>query len=284
MEPFTIHPDTTVGPARLTIADTERALAFYVGVLGMQAEQQGATTLLSVGAGPLLILDERPDAPARPPRSTGLYHVALLMPSRRELARVLRRLAEERYPIAGASDHLVSEALYLDDPDGNGLEIYADRPRSAWPRAGDEVRMSTEPIDIDGLLAELDDTPWTGLSAGSIVGHMHLNVADLGSAQSFYCGILGFDLMQRFGSSALFLSAGGYHHHLGMNTWAGVGAPPPPADALGLRYFGVRLPDQAALAQVVDRVRAAGIELEELPDGLLVRDPSRNGVLLSTQS
>src|SRR5262249_53780909 len=158
-------------------------------------------------------------------------------------------------------DHLVSEALYLDDPDGNGIEIYRDRPRAEWPRSGGRIRMATDPLDLDGIVAELDrdDRPWDGLAPATVIGHVHLHVADLRAAEAFYHGVLGFDIITNYGGSALFVSAGGYHHHLGLNTWAGVGAPPSPADAAGLRRFAVVLPDPGALEQVAARVRQASI-------------------------
>ncbi len=277
-----IDERTAVGPVRLTVADLGRALSFYEGVLGMRGVQQpGGDYLLSAGGPTLLSLEERRGARPKPQRSTGLYHVAILMPSRAALARVIARLAETRYPVTGASDHLVSEALYLDDPDGNGIEIYADRPRSAWPKSGSEVRMTVDPLNIESILGELGEPePWAGLPAGTTIGHVHLHVSDLRSAEAFYVGLLGFEVMQRFGNSALFVAAGGYHHHLGLNIWAGVGAPPPPADAVGLRHYAIRLPDAAALEAVVARLRAAGLPLEECCAGLLVRDPAQNGVLL----
>lgn len=285
MSKFEIAADLALGPAEFTVADIGRSLAFYGDVLGLQAREAGdgsRVVALSAGDEPLLLLHELPGARRKPARTTGLYHLALLTPSRHELARTLARLATARYPLSGASDHLVSEALYLDDPDGNGLEIYADRPRSAWPRSGREVRMTVDPLDVDGLLAELDGTPWEGMAAGTTVGHVHLHVADLAATEAFYGGILGFELMQRF-PGALFMAAGGYHHHLGLNTWAGQGAPPPPSDAAGLRRFSVLLPDGAALEEVAGRVRAAGLPAEALPEGLLVRDPSQNAILLSTR-
>lgn len=278
-----IDTHTMVGPVRLAVASLERALGFYQGVLGMRgARQPDGGYALSAGGPPLLTLDERPGARPKPQRSTGLYHLAILVPSRADLARVIARLAEARYPITGASDHLVSEALYLDDPDGNGIEIYADRPRESWPTAGREVRMTVDPLDLEGVLGELGGAsgPWAGLPAGTTIGHVHLHVADLRAAEAFYVGVLGFEVMQRFANSALFLSAGGYHHHLGLNIWAGVGAPPPPPDSVGLRHYAVRLPDSAALDAVVCRVRSAGLPCEETPEGLLVRDPAQNGVLL----
>lgn len=282
MSKFTIAAELALGPAELTVADIGRSLAFYGDVLGLRASEAGdgaRAVALAAGDEPLLLLHERPGARRKPARTTGLYHVALLTPSRRELARTLARLAAARYPLSGASDHLVSEALYLDDPDGNGLEIYADRPREAWPRSGREVRMTVDPLDVDGLLAEQGDAPWTGMAPGTTVGHVHLHVADLAATEAFYGDILGFELMQRY-PGALFMAAGGYHHHLGLNIWAGQGAPPPPADAAGLLRFTVLLPDDEALAEVAARVRGAGVPAEALPEGLQVRDPAQNTILL----
>ncbi len=286
MESLTIHPATALGAVHLTVADLDRSARFYTDVIGFRTLRRDAASLVLTadGATPLLALYESPGARPKPRRATGLYHFAILTPDRRALARSLRRLAELRYPITGASDHLVSEAIYLDDPDGNGIEIYRDRPRDAWPRHGAEVRMAVDPLDFDGVLAELrdDDQPWDGLDPRTCIGHVHLHVADLRAAYAFYCDLLGFELMQRFGDSALFVSAGGYHHHLGLNTWAGVGAPPPPPDAAGLRFYEIKLPDQAALDQVVSRVQAAGVPLEQTTHGWLLRDPSQNGVVLTT--
>jgi catechol 2,3-dioxygenase len=286
MTAFSIDPGTTVGQAALTVADLQRSERFYTEVLGMRVLCRGdkTLTLTADDATPLLDLLELPGARPKPARATGLYHFAVLVPSRLELARSLRRLAEMRYPLTGGSDHLVSEALYLDDPDGNGIEIYRDRPRDEWPRRNGQLLMATDPIDIDGILGELehDDRPWNGLDRGTRMGHMHLHVADLHAAEAFYSGVLGFDVIVRYGPSALFVSAGGYHHHLGLNTWAGVGAPPAPAGSAGLRWFMVRLPNADALDQVVGRVREAGLAVEEIEAGLLVRDPSHNSVVLTT--
>jgi catechol 2,3-dioxygenase len=285
MASFSIHPNTSIGAAHLTVADLERSRRFYVDVLGFrELERQGTTlTLTADGATPLLALTELPGAPPKPARATGLYHFAILVPSRLDLARSLRRLAELRYPLSGASDHLVSEALYLNDPDGNGIEIYRDRPRAEWPRLNGQIRMATDPLDVDGILAELhrDDRPWDGLAPATTIGHMHLHVADLRAAEAFYHELLGFDIMLSFRGSALFLSAGGYHHHIGLNTWAGVGAPPAPPGSAGLRYFVVRLPNADALDAVLERVRAAGVATEESEAGVLVRDASGNALMLA---
>jgi catechol 2,3-dioxygenase len=287
MNDFSIHPDTTVGPVALTVADLQRSEQFYTAMLGLRVRDRTASqrTLTADGATPLILLTEVAGARPRPPRTTGLYHFAILVPSRLELARSLRRLAEMRYPLTGASDHLVSEALYLDDPDGNGIEIYRDRPRQEWPFRNGQLQMTVDPLDVDGILAELehDTRPWEGIARETTLGHMHLHVADLRAAEAFYCSVLGFDLVVRYGPSALFISAGGYHHHIGLNIWAGVGAPPPPADAAGLRYFVVQLPNQDALGDVIQRVQAAQLSFETTPAGICLHDPSSNQVVLAVQ-
>jgi catechol 2,3-dioxygenase len=275
-----IHPATRLGAVHLTVADLERSLAFYQAVLGFQVQARGAGTAdLGAGREALVVLTEEPGA--RPVRHhSGLYHFAILTPSRLALARVLRNLiaTETRF---GGSDHLVSEALYLSDPDGNGIEVYRDRPRSTWTYARGQLTMDTIPLDYPGILAELgaDPTPWTGLEPGTVLGHMHLHVADLPGAVRFYRDTIGLGLMTTFGEAAAFLSAGGYHHHLGLNTWAGVGAPPPPPGSVGLRHFVVVLPSAAERDRLRQRLADARVAVEERVDGLFVRDPSQNGVL-----
>ena len=280
-----IHPGTVIGYVHLTVSDLGRSLAFYQNILGFRLHRRdGNIARLGSGGPDLLLLTEQPGARPRPPRTTGLYHFAILVPSRADLARALLHLVETHTTLQGLSDHLVSEAIYLADPDGNGIEIYSDRPRVAWQFEGTLLRMVTKPLDVDGLQSELSgrDDAWSGLSAETVIGHMHLHVANLAEAQAFYVGVLGFDIMQRYGSQALFVSAGGYHHHIGLNTWAGVGVPPPPPDAAGLRTFVVRLPDEVELARLTSRVREARVTFEETPDGVLVRDPSQNCLLLAS--
>jgi len=277
-----IHPQTFIGTVYLTVSDLERALRFYGDVLGFKLlhRQGDAAALTADGATPLLVLTGRPDARPRPPRTTGLYHFAILTPSRADLARSLRHLVESGYPLDGAADHLVSEALYLADPDGNGIEIYRDRPRDTWPYRNGHLYMATDPLDLDGLLAEgtNDNRPWEGLHPQTRIGHIHLHVSNLSQAEAFYQGVLGFDLTTRYGASAAFLSAGGYHHHIGINTWAGVGAPPPPPDAVGLRWFDICVPDEPALAEVEERLRAAAVACEGHGSSITLRDPSGNGI------
>jgi catechol 2,3-dioxygenase len=280
-----IAADTTVGPVTLTVRDTERVASFYEQVLGLHTlDRRAATTALGVEEGrPLVELVHDPDAPPRPPGTTGLFHLALLVPSRLELARSLRRIADAGWRLTGASDHLVSEALYLDDPEGNGIEIYRDRPRAEWRRDGDEITMATLPLDIDGLIGELgsngDDAE--ELAPATRIGHVHLNVADLDESERFYGGLLGFDVTARGYPGALFLSAGGYHHHIGLNIWAGAGAPPPAAGSSGLRAFAVVLPDRGELERVTALLEAGGAAVETRDGTASALDPSGNRLLLS---
>jgi catechol 2,3-dioxygenase len=274
-----IDPATTVGEVHLTISDLDRSVAFYMARLGLDVQRRDdRAARLGAGGRALLELVQAESAP-RVRGTTGLYHFAILVPSRADLARALRRLAETGTVMQGFADHGVSEALYLADPDGNGIEIYRDRPRSEWPIQNGRLRMGADPLNVEDLLNEAG--PGDGLAPGTTMGHVHLHVADLAAAEAFYIGVLGFDLMQRYGPSALFVSAGGYHHHIGLNTWAGVGAPPPPPGALGLRHFVVRFPDAGAREQVAARVRAAGVSAVPQDGGLLIRDPARNALLLS---
>jgi catechol 2,3-dioxygenase len=234
--------DAHIGQVSLTVRDLDRAVSFYTEVLGFAVTGGGRDYFLSPPGGRVLIeLRELSDAVPRPRRSTGLYHFAILVPSRAALGRSLRRLADRQWPMSGAADHLVSEALYLNDPDGLGIEIYRDRPRDEWRRsAAGELAMSTDPLDLQAVADEAGaDTPWSGLEAATTMGHVHLHAAHLDAAEAFYCGRVGFEPTVRAYPGALFVAAGGYHHHLGLNTWAGVGAPPPPANAVGLRSFTI---------------------------------------------
>lgn len=283
-----IHPDTTIGEVALTVADLDRSERFYCEVLGFKRLDRGGSTLrLSAGGErALVVLHEVRGAQRKPQRSTGLYHFAVLVPSRQELARSLRQLMQSGWALSGASDHLVSEAVYLDDPDGNGIEMYCDRARALWSYQAGQVRMAVEPLDVDGVMSALrgDVRPWDGLHPDTTIGHVHLHVANLRAARGFYCDLLGFDVVMDSLPQALFISAGGYHHHVGLNTWAGVGAPPPPPMTAGLRSFAVVLPDAEALRQVVDRVQQAGVHGEAVADGMLLHDPSQNGVVLTIRS
>jgi len=282
----------------LTITDLPRSVAFYVSHLGLVVHRHAerAAWLGAAGANALLVLSANEQAP-RVAGTTGLYHFAILVPSRVELARSLSRLVDTGIELQGAADHGVSESLYLADPDGNGIEIYRDRRREEWPRVGGALRMTVDPLDVDDLLRELDrrdvepariarasgtlGTPSTGVPAGTVMGHVHLRVANLADAEAFYAGVLGFEVTQRYGHGALFVAAGGYHHHIGLNTWGGVGAPPPPPGAAGLVHFVVQMPDRAARDRVEAGLRAKQIPATTDARGVLVRDPSGNALLFA---
>ena len=273
--------DTRLGAIRLRAGDVGLLRDFYERVIGLRAiASEDGVTALGAGDRSLVELISDPDAPARPPRTTGLFHLAVLVPTRADLARALRRVFEAGWHLSGASDHLVSEALYLSDPEGNGIELYRDRPREEWPREGDEVAMATLPLDLEGLLAEPGgDANAPAMPDGTVLGHVHLQVSELDTASAFWVDALGLDVMASLYPGALFVSAGGYHHHVGLNTWAGVGAPRPPAGARGLDRFELVLPDAASETAARDRLAAVG-EVRDEAGGALVEDPSGNAVLV----
>ena len=265
-----------LGAVDLTVRDLERSIAWYELALGLRLHDRGAgTSALGDGDEVTVVLHEDPQAtPAG--RHAGLYHYALLYPSREELARAAVRLAATRTPVQGAADHRTHEAIYLSDPDGNGIELAADRPRDAWPRdlgyAGGPA-----PLDVEDLLATIEgEAAAERVGAGLRMGHLHLHVGDVEEALRFYRDVLGFELQAHLGSAA-FVSAGGYHHHLGINVWNGQGAGPAPEHRAGLRHWTVELPT-AEVAAVRGRVDAAGHGTEPFDGGFLVRDPWRTAV------
>lgn len=274
-----LHPATRIGAVQLTVTNLARSLEFYQQVLGFQLHQRsGAEASLGAGGEDLLELVEVPTA-RQVNRHTGLYHFAVLTPSRLALAQVLRNLIEYQIQIGG-SDHLVSEAIYLSDPDGNGIEVYRDRPRESWQYEQGHPVLGGLPLDYQGILRELinETGPWAGLEPTTVMGHVHLHVAYLPPTVHFYQNIVGFDLIMNW-NNASFLSAGGYHHHLGVNTWAGVGAPPPPPDAVGLRHYTVHLANPDQRANLITRLEQNKVVFTERNDGLFVRDPAQNGIL-----
>jgi catechol 2,3-dioxygenase len=283
---ITIAPATTVGPVELTVSDLERSLDYYERSIGL-AVLDRADGRASLGAGGrelLGLVEERDAAPV--PGSTGLYHFALRVPERIDLARWLAHAGRDRVPLVGLSDHFVSEALYLGDPDRHGIEIYWDRPRSAWEgQVGS--RLTTQPLEVYSLLGELADTggaPFEGLPGGTVMGHVHLKVASIPEAVGFYRDVLGLELMAQLGEQAAFLAAGGYHHHVGANTWESAGGPPPPPGSASLRHATIVLPDAAEQARVVGRIEHAGLAVEERDGTPFVADPSGNVLTLATAS
>jgi catechol 2,3-dioxygenase len=278
-----IPPETHIGKVRLRVADIDDLTTFYERVIGLSAvERDGDVARLGPEGGePLIELVSAPDAPAAPSFSTGLFHLAILVPDRAELARSLRRAAGAGWRLTGASDHLVSEALYLRDPEGNGIEIYRDRPRDQWNRDNGELRMATLPLDLQSILDELGsgEEDANGMPATTTMGHVHLQVANIPAAEDFYNGALGLDVMVRSYPGALFLAAGGYHHHVGLNTWQSEGAPPPPEGALGLDRYELVLPGAGEVDAAAERLGESGDPVRA-DEGVLATDPSGNRVLL----
>jgi catechol 2,3-dioxygenase len=281
-----IPSSTRPGPVHLIVAELDRSIAFYERAIGLRLQaRDGERVHLGAGQTPLLVLHERPGA--RPVRGAcGLYHFALLVPERIDLARWLAHATRERLALSGLSDHFVSEAIYLSDPDGHGIEIYCDRPRAVWEGMVAE-RMTTLPLDVDDLLGELDDhrgEPFSTLAPGSVMGHVHLCVADVPQAVGFYRDVLGLGLMAALGSHAAFLSAGGYHHHVGLNSWESAGAGQPPPDAARLHHATLSLDGAEQRDRLAERVEASGQEPQEVEDGVLVRDPCGNALVLASAS
>jgi catechol 2,3-dioxygenase len=278
-----IPPGTTLGEVHLTVADLARSVAYYTDAVGLELQERtagGAT--LGVAGRPLLVLFE--ETGAQPAFGhTGLYHFALLVPRRSDLARWLAHAASDRVPLVGMSDHFVSEALYLSDPDSHGVEIYWDRPREVWEGRVSQ-RMTTLPLDAHDLIGELDEPrggEYAGLPPGTVMGHVHLKVAAIPETVAFYRDLLGFGLMAQLGAQAAFLGAGGYHHHIGANTWESAGAAPPPPGTAALRHVTVVVPTEAERDRVLGRLIDGGSVPQESAAGPLVRDASGNALVFA---
>jgi len=270
VEPDPLLPPTLrLGPVHLTVSHLDGSIAFYERAIGLTLHDLAVEDAGAALGG----------------RHAGLYHFALLHPSRRELARAVARLASKRTRIEGSADHGVSESIYLRDPDDNGIELYADRPRADWPQPkidGQRIEMYTIALDLRGLQDEVaGEEPQPRAAAGLVVGHLHLHVGDIERALRFYRDVLGFELMASLGSAA-FVAAGGYHHHLGLNVWHGADVQPLPPSTAGLREWSVVLPSPADVAAVRQRVADAGLEAQEHQGGLLVRDPWQTALAVTT--
>ena len=273
---------TTVGGVELTITDLERSLEFYTRVVGLEIRDRDERWA-ALGAGDEDLVTLYEDPAARPAgRHAGLYHFALLFPSREELARAGARVSRTRSPIDGASDHGTHEAIYLPDPDGNGIELAADRPRERWPdpRSGDLFSHGPQPLDIGSLFATIEgEGPQSQAGPGLQMGHMHLHVGDLDASTRFYRDGLGFEVMAAM-PTAVFVAAGGYHHHVAYNLWRGRGVGPAPDGAVGLRHWTLKTASPGELESVRTRLRALDVALEDTAAGTLARDPSAIAVLI----
>ncbi len=266
--------DFRLGPAALRVSDAGRALDFYERNIGLEVLDRGNDRVaLGAGGAPVLYLDIRPGMAPRNYKESGLYHVAILVPDRPQLGATIARLAANNVKL-GAADHLVSEAIYIWDPDNNGIEIYRDRPRSEWVWRGDHVQMVNRPLDFQGLLAEPDVEKLSRapMKAGTRIGHIHLEVDDLNKAKRFYADVFGFSPTATL-PGALFMAAGGYHHHLGTNIWESRSGPPPSPDTAGLSLMSVELPDAASLEALKSRLEAANISVSKNDPGFSFTDP-----------
>ncbi|WP_110928517.1 VOC family protein [Bacillus massiliglaciei] len=268
----------------LKVINLERSLSFYQNIIGFQLleREENRAVLTADGKTPLVSLIQPADALPKEPRKTGLYHFALLLPERADLARFLHHIIKINYPL-GAADHEVSEALYLQDVDGNGIEVYADRPSSLWKWNNGEVHMVTEQLNAEDLLKERKDETWQGLPKETVMGHIHLHVGNLAEAEAFYCKGLGFETAAHYGDQALFVSTGSYHHHIGLNTWNGVNASAPSSESAGMNMFTIQYPDQESVEQTVHRLKEYAAHLEKKEEAWIAMDPSGIRIILKAQ-
>lgn len=271
--PARLPEQAHIGTVHVQISDLERSVEYYQGVLGLDVLERGAglASLGVKGAAPLAYLIEKAGAQPVPRRGRfGLYHFAILLPDRIALGRFAAHLLR-RGLRPGMADHGVSEALYLNDPDGLGIEVYADRPPASWTYRGEELLMTTEPLDLAGLLNAGEGADWGGAPEGTAIGHVHLHVGDLAGADAFYHHALGFDKTVSSYPGALFFSAGGYHHHLGTNIWS----PGPSArdDEAKLLEWQLMVPERRQITDVAQRLRAGGYVAEDAPGGVRTSDP-----------
>lgn len=279
MEKFHQGPNIFVGEVDIRVKNLDNALTFYQNIMGFQVlEKTDRKAILTTdGKTPLVTLEQPADVIPKVERRTGLYHFAILLPTRADLSVFLRHLVQTGYSL-GAADHYVSEAIYLTDPDGNGIEVYRDRPSSEWTWKNGLVDMATEQLDAKGILAE-SDAEWTGLPSETVMGHIHLHVADLKKAEEFYTKGLGFKTVSYYPQAA-FVSSGGYHHHIALNTWQGVGAPTPPKNSVGLNWYTLVFPDEKTRSTVIKQLQQLGAKVTEEADFYGTSDPSGNQIRL----
>lgn len=279
MEGFHQSPNIYVGEVNIKVKNLDYALAFYQNIMGFRVlEKTNQKAILTTdGKTPLLTLEQPENVIPKEERMSGLYHFAILLPSRADLSVFLRHFLGTGYAL-GAADHYVSEALYITDPDGNGIEVYRDRPSKEWTWKNGLVDMATVELDGNSILAE-SDAEWTGLPPGTIMGHIHLHVGDLQKAEEFYTKGLGFNIVSHY-PQAVFLSTGGYHHHIAINTWQGVGAPTPPQNSVGLNWYTLVFPNEAARETTIKQLQQLGYPLKKEGDNYVTKDPSGNQIWL----
>jgi len=279
---FHQKPATFVEHVRIKVTNLERSLKYYQDIIGFDILEQTSHTakLTADGKTSILSLEQPENVVPKQGRTTGLYHFAILLPKKSDLANIVVHLAEKGIRI-GSSDHLVSEALYLFDPDGNEIEIYIDRDPSEWIWNGEEVAMTVDPLDFDNLLKNAKTGITWKMPEDTIMGHVHLHVADLVKTEEFYVQGLGFEVVNRYGKQALFLSTAKYHHHVGVNTWNGVGAPQPPENSVGMEFFKLIFPDEEAIKVTLENLQKTGAPVEEENGSYITYDPSGNRIELA---
>ncbi|ULT57520.1 VOC family protein [Neobacillus drentensis] len=279
MEQFHQEPNIYVGEVTIKVKSLAYSVTFYQNIIGLQLLEQSErkAVLTADGQTPLLTLEEPADVIPKQEGMSGLYHFAILLPSRTDLGDFLRHLILTGYPL-GAADHYVSEALYLNDPDGNGIEVYRDRPSSEWTWKNGLVEMATEQLDAEGILEESNDE-WKGLPSGTLMGHIHLHVGDLEKAKEFYTKGMGFEVVSYY-PQAVFLSSGRYHHHVAINTWQGAGAPTPPKNSVGLNWYSIVFPNQEAREKVMEQLKQIGAPLSNEGNFYVTSDPAGNQIHL----
>ena len=284
--PNILSTDTSMGAVTLKVRDLDTMTAYYHQGPGLEVlSQSGDRSVLGSAGRPLVILEHSPLLQHAPASAAGLFHTAILYPAQADLARALYSIAT-KFPgtFTGSSDHLVSEALYFDDPEGNGVELYWDRPRSEWTWNGDRVAMDTIFLDPNAYLRNhLTDEVLAAPTADTVVGHVHLKVGDIATAREFYADTVGFEVTNEFGSQALFVSAGGYHHHLGMNTWQSRGALDR-SPALGLGEVAIDVPTRDDLGALQERLTHRGISVKDTGRTLIFEDPWKNEIKVSAAS
>lgn len=262
----------------LKVLDLTEMRRFYTEVLGFEIiKEKEHEIILGIGGQGILVLQYSAELQAKTGRYAGLYHFAILLPNRKELGKMLVHLHENRIPL-GSSDHQVSEALYLSDPEGNGIEIYRDREPDEWNWRGENVHMTVDPLDVEGVVQAAQTERWSGMPEGTVLGHIHLHVSDIQAAHEFYTEVLGFDLVASLGGQALFVSDGKYHHHIGLNIWNGTGIPALPKGTAGLAHYVIRVPDESAQRLVRERLQASGAELHTQGAVVETADPSGNKI------
>lgn len=272
---FQLDEKTHPGNVALKVNNLQKMIAFYTQIIGLKLlQQETQQAVLGAGSTPLLYLFQINGQRAAQQR-TGLYHTAFLLPTRKDLGNALIRYVSTNAPLSGAADHIYSEALYLTDPEGNGIEVYHDKPRSEWIIKEDgEIPSDTLEMDVEGVLKAADQK-WTGFPDNTMVGHIHLSVSDVNQTQDFYTKILGLSLKFNFGDAAKFLATGGYHHHIGANVWMSRNAAPLAKNETGLKYYSFYVPDSAELARIAEHLTSLNIEFEQADNGQITYiDPS----------